>query len=636
MGLHDVKRADAEELREFMKLLLRDVRALEKMLDDGLVESGIRRIGAEQELFLVDSAYKPARTALEVLDALNDPHFTTELGIFNIEYNLDPLVLGGTCLRQMEEQLVDLLVKARAAARSVGSDVVMTGILPTLTLADLSLDSMTPNPRYFALNDALNKLRGGKYTFHIKGADEFRVQHDNVMLESCNTSFQVHFQVGPAEFAKLYNTAQVCAAPVLAVATNSPMLFGKRLWAETRIALFQQSIDTRAQNSAMREKLPRVSFGSKWVDDSVLEIFREDISRFRLLIHTEVDEDPFEALNAGQAPQLKALRLHNGTVYRWNRACYGIIDGKAHLRIENRVLPSGPTTLDEMANAAFWFGLMTGVGGMHDDVRDVIDFDDAKTNFLGAARHGLGTSFRWLDGKTYHASDLILKELLPMSRECLKTRGLDADDVDRYLDVVEERVSSGHTGSYWGRESFQRMKERRALSERLSAITAATIRRQEEGKPVHTWPLAEVKEGARWKDDFSRVGQFMTTDLFTVNEDELVDLVASVMDWQHVRHVPVEDDEEHLVGLVTYRSILRYLTNHAGEKSPSVPVSQIMQRDVVTVTPETTTLEAIQLMRDKHLSCVPVLKDGKLVGMVTEEDFLEIARELLEEGLRDA
>ena len=633
MGLHDVKKADAEQLRDFMKLLLRDVRALERMLDEGMIESGIRRIGAEQELFLVDRAFKPARTALQILEVLDDPHYTTELGIFNIEYNLDPLTFGGRCLSEMETQLNDLLVKARAAARAVDTEVVMTGILPTLSLADLTLDNMTPNPRYFALNDALNKLRGGKYNFQIKGTDEFRVQHDNVMLESCNTSFQVHFQTGPAEFANLYNIAQVCAAPNLAAATNSPMLFGKRLWAETRIALFQQSIDTRAQNSAMREKLPRVSFGSRWVDDSVLEIFREDISRFRLLVHADVEQDPLAVLDSGVAPSLTALRLHNGTVYRWNRPCYGILDGKPHLRIENRVLPSGPTTIDEMANATFWFGLMGAVSSNYEDVRQRIDFDDAKTNFLGAARYGLGTSMKWLDGKTWPAAELIAKELVPMAREALKSRGIDPTDVDRFLDVIEERVTTGRTGSAWTLNSFAEMKERRALSERLSSITAASIRRQELGRPVHEWPCAEIKEGARWSEDLFHVGQFMTTDLFTVVEDELVDLVASVMDWQHVRHVPVEDADEQLVGLVTYRSILRYLTNHRTD-TDSVPVSSIMQRDVVTVGPETTTLEVIRLMRDQHLSCVPVVKDGKLVGMVTEEDFLEIARELLEEGLQ--
>lgn len=633
MGLQDVKKADAEQLRDFMKLLLRDVRAMEQMLEDGSFETGIRRIGAEQELFLVDKAFKPATRSLEILQAIDDERFTTELGRFNIEYNLDPMVLGGSCLGDLETQLELLLEMARVKAEELGMQIAMTGILPTLGLADLSIENMTPYPRYYALNEALCRQAGGAYKFHIKGADEFRVEHDNVMLESANTSFQVHFQVGPEEFATLYNVAQLCAAPVLAVATNSPMLFGKRLWHETRIALFQQSIDTRS-GAHMRERLPRVSFGSDWIDNSVLEIFREDITRFRLLIHTDVDEDPFEVLARGEAPSLKALRLHNGTVYRWNRACYGIMNGKPHLRIENRVLPAGPTTRDEVANAAFWFGLMTGVSEAVADVRDVMDFDDAKTNFLGAARLGLGTSFRWIDGKSYPAQDLIVNALVPMARDALKGRGLDSGDVDTYLDVIEERVKSGKTPSTWILDSFQGMNKKRALSERLSALTAATIRRQVEGKPGHTWERAEVGEGAQWKDDFSHVGQFMQTDLFTVDEDELVELVASVMDWQEVRHVPVEDEHDHLVGLVTYRTILKHLTSDE-TNGESIPVSTIMIREVVTCTPETPTLEVIKMMREQGLSCVPVLQGERLVGMVTEQDFLEIARELLEQGLSE-
>ena len=634
MGLQDVKQADPEELREFMKLLLRDVRAMEHMLEHGMLESGVRRIGAEQELFLIDSAYKPAKLALEVLEAIDDPqHFTTELGQFNIEYNLDPLTFGGSCLRDLETQLNDLLAKARQGARAVGADVVMTGILPTLSHENIDLEWMTPNPRYYALNDALCRQAGGLYKFQIKGADEFRIEHDNVMLESCNTSFQVHFQVGPAEFAKLYNVAQVCAAPVLAVATNSPLLMGKRLWQETRIALFQQSIDTRGA-TGHRQRLPRVSFGSKWVDDSVIEIYREDVTRFRLLISTEIDGDPFDAIAQGKPPSLLALRLHNGTVYRWNRACYGVSDGAPHLRIENRVLPSGPTTRDEIANAAFWFGLMTGIAENYDDVRNFMDFDEAKTSFLGAARYGLDTSFQWLDGKSYPAPDLIVSELVPLAREALKDRGLHGEDVDTYLDVIEERAKSGQTGSRWQLRSFQNLKHGRGVFEKLSAVTAATLRRQKEGFPVHEWELATMDEGAQWAHDFSRVSQFMTTDLFTVGEHELVDLVASVMDWQQVKHVPVEDEDDKLVGLVTYRTIIRYLIGKGASDEP-VPVSQIMTRDVVTASPETSTLDIINLMREHMLSCVPIVDRGRLVGMVTQEDLLDVARDVLLEGLRE-
>jgi CBS domain-containing protein len=635
MGLHDVKKSDAEELRQFMKLLLRDVRALEQMLEDGLIEADVRRIGAEQELFIVDEAFRPASRSGDVLEALDDHQFTTELGQFNIEFNLDPVVYGGKCLSSLEDQLRNGYLKAAKTAQQMGLDIALFGILPTLQLSDLTLDNMTPNPRYFALNDALCKLRGGSYSFNIKGADEFIVQHDNVMLEACNTSFQVHFQVGAEEFAKLYNIAQLAAAPNLAAATNSPLLFGKRLWSETRIALFQQSVDTRATGHHLRERMPRVSFGNSWVNETALEIFREDIARFRVLLGTEVDEDPFEALDAGRAPTLKALRLHNGTVYRWNRVCYGISDEKPHLRIENRILPSGPSVIDEVANAAFWFGLMGALADEIDDVRGVMEFDDAKTNFISAARQGLEAPFTWIDGKTLPAQELISKTLIPAARKSLVDAGCDPDDVTKYMDVVAERVETRRTGSWWMMQSMAGLNGKKKQAEKMTALVAGGISRQASLEPVHTWTPAGDDEGAQWHDNFSHVGQFMTTDLFTVNEDELVDLVASVMEWQHLRHVPVEDDDDRLVGLVTYRRILKHLSD-VKKESPSIPVKEIMETDVTTVTPDTLTIDVIKLMRESDLACVPVVKDEKLVGVVSEQDFLEIAQQLLEERFGDS
>ncbi|HSN53064.1 MAG TPA: hypothetical protein VLT32_00255, partial [Candidatus Sulfomarinibacteraceae bacterium] len=315
MGEQDVRReSEAEEIRVFLKHLLNDVRAFEKMLADDLFERDVRRIGAEQELFLIDPHWRPAPIALEVLEAVNDPHFTTELARFNLEFNLDPLLFGGRCLSDMEWQIGELLGRARAAAQSCGGDVLLSGILPTLVKSDLELDSMTPNPRYSALNDAMTRLKGGAYEFYLKGVDELHLHHDSIMVEACNTSFQVHFQVAPHEFARLYNIAQAVAGPVLAAAVNSPLLFGKRLWRETRVGLFQQSVDTRRTMPHLREQTPRVSFGRHWVKSSALEIFREDIARFRTLLSTEMDDDPFVEIEEGRAPSLKALRLHNSTV----------------------------------------------------------------------------------------------------------------------------------------------------------------------------------------------------------------------------------------------------------------------------------------------------------------------------------
>ena len=632
MGTQDVERElDSERLRLFTKKLLADLRIVELMLEGEKFETGVRRVGAEQELFLVDKHFRAAPHALEVLKTIDDHHYTTELGSFNLEFNLDPFPWGGDTLSRMEAQMVELLEKGRAAANLHGLDLVMTGILPTLEKSDLSLDNMTPMSRYYALNEAIGRLRGRDYNFYIKGKDELNVTHDNVMLESCNTSFQIHFQVAPDEFAHLYNIAQAIAAPITAASVNSPLLFGKRLWRETRIALFQQSIDTRVPTDSVRQTSPRVSFGRQWLDDSVVEIFREDISRFRVLLAADIEEDSTAVFAAGGVPKLEALRLFNGTIYRWNRPCYGISEGLPHLRIENRVVPSGPSLRDEMANSAFWFGLMSALSTRYSDIRPALGFDQVKENFVAAARLGLGAQFSWFNGKTMPAGELICNELAPMAREGLANGGIDSSDIDTYIGTIEERVKSQRTGAQWILDSYSSLRETGTQAESLAAVVAATIDRQKTGKAVAHWEPASLPEAGSWQSHYMRLGQVMTSDLFTVNEDELVDLAASMMDWRKIRHVPVEDNEHHLVGLVTHRAILRLLAKDPESfQGKSVSVGDIMETNLITASPETTTLDAINLLRKHSIGCLPIVDDGRLVGIVTERDFMQVAGQLLE------
>lgn len=623
-----------EAIRAFSKALLRDLQAMEQMIRDGMIESGVRRIGMEQEMFLVNEGWRPAPVAIEVLERLDGP-FTTELALFNLEANLEPRLLEGRCFSAMEDRVTELVAEVRKAAAPSGAQVVLTGILPTLTKTDLSLDNITPRPRYHALNEALLKMRAGEpYRLRIEGTDELYIEHDSVLLEACNTSCQVHLQVGSEEFASLYNVAQLITAPVLAAAVNSPVLMGKRLWDETRIALFQQSLDTRRAGVHMREVSPRVRFGEQWLNESVTELFQEDIVRFRVLLTSNVEEDPLQVLREGGIPKLEALQLHNSTVYRWNRPCYGIGNGKPHLRIECRVLPAGPTVKDEMANAAFWIGLVLGALEAYGDVRDRVDFDDVKANFLAASRHGLRAGFNWIDGETFSARHLIQDELIPLARAGLASSDIESTEIDHYLGIIHERVESGSTGSQWMMRSLQGMREQGTKSERLAAVTAATVRLQKIGRPVHEWDDADIHEAGGWRQNYLRVEQYMTTSLFTVHEDELVGMVAFLMDRKQIRHVLVEDDEHRLVGLVSYRSLLRLMAegyDHVSDEAP--PVKVIMERDPVSVAPETPTLEAIDLLRRHRVSCLPVLKHGKLVGIVSERDFIPIAYELLEAKL---
>lgn len=627
---------EAKDQRFFVNQLLHDVYALEKMLCNGQLETEIRRIGAEQELVIIDSSFRPASIAMEILEQTTDSHFTNELSLFNLEYNLDPIVYGGDCLSKMEQQLDLYLASIRKIANSLETEVVLSGILPTIRKSDLDLHNLTPKGRFRALNDAIMNMRGGAYELNIKGTDELHINHDSVMLEAANSSFQIHFQVSPHEFAKFYNISQVATAPVLAAAVNSPLLFGKRLWQETRIVVFQQAIDTRTSSTFPRDLMPRVNFGTKWMQESVLEIFQEDISRFRAIVGNVVDEDANATLGNGRIPSLKAFQLFNGTVYRWNRPCYGVTNGKPHLRIENRALPSGPTPADEIANAAFWLGLIGGMAGKYQDITKVMLFDDAKINFFAAARLGLNAQFLWLNGEIVPAKKLILEQLLPLARKGLKTGGIQSEDIDRYLGIIEARVLSGKSGAGWMLDSFRHIRSSSSRDEALSAITAALVENQREGKPVHEWKLANASPKKIWKSSYRTVEQIMSTDLLTVAPQEPIVLAACLMIWKNIRHLPVEDHQNNLVGILTYRSLIRLLLpNYFSNENQSMPVEKIMVKDPVTISPDTPILKASEVMREKKIGCLPVVRNGRLVGLLTEQDLALISVKLLEETLQE-
>ena len=491
MGQQQIAPRDQARLREFMRALLEDVRALERMIDEDRIESGIRRIGAEQEMFLVDSGMRPAPVMNEVMSRLSGGSYTTELGLFNLEANLTPYDLGPDCLTKMEAELVDLLDRARKASEEVGAKVLLVGILPTLELDDLGLESMTPSPRYHELNRIMTELRGGEFRTLIKGLDELHATHDNVMLEACNTSFQIHFQVGAGEFATLYNLAQAATAPVLAAAVNSPVLLQHRLWHETRVALFQQSLDARSKAHTARGTRQRVHFGDKWVKRSVLEIFREDIARYRVLIAGDLDESPMEVLDRGEVPQLRALRLHNGTIYRWNRPIYDVVRGRPHLRVENRLLPAGPSVVDICANAAFYYGLVRTLAEEERPLWSQMSFSAAEDNFHAGAREGIDTRLYWPGVGEVPVTELVLRRLLPAANAGLESAGIDAADRDRLLGVVERRCVNMQNGASWQAGAFHRFYEDQQL-DRLEALRRMTVLYREHmhaNEPVHDWPL---------------------------------------------------------------------------------------------------------------------------------------------------
>lgn len=626
--------SDQAQMQRFVQQLLNDVQALEYMLDNDWFESGITRIGAEQEMCLVDSnTYKPAPIAMAALEKMKKfPWVETELAKFNLETNLTPRELKGKCLSQLEKENFQNLETIRKYLKKMGADIILTGILPTLRKYHLDLSFLTPKKRYKALMEAINKqLIGTAYELRLQGIDELLVRHDSPLLEACNTSFQVHLQVAPKDFVKMYNIAQVMAAPMVAISANSPIVFGKRLWHESRIALFQQALDTRTTHDHMRERSPRVNFGKDWLQDSVLEIYREDIARFRVLLSGDIEEDSIAMIAKNKVPKLRALQVHNSTVYRWNRPCYGISsNGKPHLRIENRVLASGPTVVDEVANAAFWLGLMVGMAERTDDIRKKISYADIRDNFAKAAHYGLDSKFTWFKDKKINISDLIRKELIPMAREGLKSRKVATADIDKYLGIINDRAKSHMNGARWQLRAFTKLKKETTNDEAITCLTAAIIKNQKQEIPVHQWKMPDLKDLKEYLPHQLKVEEFMTTDLFTVQKDDIIELVAEMMDWRDIQYTPVEDTKGNLVGLVTSRLILRHLVRNDTLTKKVKMVKDIMIENPITIGADASIFKAMKKMRENTVGCLPVCDGKELIGMITEMDFLRITGRLMD------
>ncbi len=614
MGEQKVDRSiNKEDRAKFIGYLLNDIKALEDMLEKGIIEDDIIRIGSEQEFCLVTENWRPSDRAEEILAAINDPHFTTELARFNLEINLDPIELKEDCFSIVEDQLNTLLKKGKEVAERYNTKIVLTGILPTISKNELEFYYMTPQPRYWALNNMIKELRGGDFQLHIKGVDDLSINHDSVMFEACNTSFQMHLQIAPQDFISSYNWAQAISGPVLGISANSPLLLGRELWNETRIALFQQSIDTRHSSYALKDQQARVSFGTQWESGSVAEIFKDDIAQHKVILSKEIEKDSLEELKNGNIPKLTALNLHNGTIYKWNRPCYGVGGGKPHIRIENRYIASGPSTLDEMATFAFWVGLMVGRPKKFDDMPSVMDFRDAKDNFIKAARSGKYSVLNWM-GKNISVKDLIIEELLPMAYSGLEKMNIDPDDIEKYMKVIEERAL-GITGSQWMITNYRSLRKTMKKDDALRILTKTIYENQQNGSVLNDW-LNLGKEEAILSSAHL-VGHIMSTQLFTVNENDSASLATSIMDWKNIHHVPVEDQSKKLCGLLTWTHMKKH------QKSDSVKkVLDIMVKDVSAVTPSTPIDEAIAIMKKNEYGCLPVVKETELVGIITIKDVI--------------
>jgi gamma-glutamyl:cysteine ligase YbdK (ATP-grasp superfamily) len=480
----EFSRADRTRHREKVRRCL-DVLAL--MLRQSSFDAEDPMTGLEIEFNLVDDDGRPALKSAEALEAIANPSFQTELGQFNLEINVAPRRLGSRGASGFEEDLRASLNEAEARANEVGTHLVMIGILPTLEEGHLSPATLSPNPRYRLLSDQILNARGEDIAISISGVERLSTTADSIIPEAACTSTQLHIQVGPDEFAPYWNASQAIAGVQLALCANSPYLLGQELWAETRIPLFEQATDTRSDELKAQGVRPRVWFGERWIN-SIFDLFEENVRYFPALLPITEDEDPLAVLEAGGTPMLHELRLHNGTIYRWNRPVYDVVDGVPHVRVENRVLSAGPTVVDTMANAAFYFGLTRALASDERPLWSQMSFSAAEENFHVGARDGIEAQLYWPGLGQVPATELTIRRLLPMARTGLEAWGVEIDEIDRLLGIIEERCRVGQNGASWFRD---RVHERTSAgSDRGEALRMTLLdyrERMHTNEPVHTW-----------------------------------------------------------------------------------------------------------------------------------------------------
>lgn len=483
--------SDRQRYRRKLQLCLS---VLGRLLEEKRFDRPKNLMGLEIELNLAGSDGLPRMLNESVLERIASADFQTELAQFNIEVNIAPHRLSGRVFDQLAEELRTGLAYADRKAQEVGARIVMIGILPTLRPEDLTPANLSRADRYQLLNDQILAARGEDLAVDIDGVERLATTSRSIVPEAACTSLQMHLQVTPGRFAAVWNAAQAMAAAQVSLGANSPFLFGRELWRETRLPLFEQVTDTRPEELKAQGVRPIAWFGERWVD-SALDLFEENVKYFPSLLPICDTEDPERVLDEGKIPALSELKLHNGTIYRWNRPVYDLVGGVPHLRVENRLLPAGPTVADVLANAAFYYGLVRSLAEEARPVWSRMPFEVAADNFHAAARQGIRGSVRWPRPRGGLAevpvARLVLDELLPLAAAGLDAWGVERVDRDRYLGIIEQRCLRHTNGAEWQASSFHHWRERKGL-DRAMALAAVTRRYCElmrTGEPVHTWPV---------------------------------------------------------------------------------------------------------------------------------------------------
>ena len=459
---------DKHDFSRFTKKLREETSLLADYFSKGKFYGEFNKCGFEIEACLVDHELKPAPDNSEYIKRLENPLVVPELALFNVELNSSPQHLRGAALEILNSELDVNLRQCREVAAGMNREFIMVGILPTLRLSDLSTANISDMRRYHALNDEVLKSRDGRpMHLNIQGQDSFTVTKYDVMLEAATTSFQVHLQIEAGQSARYYNASLIASAPIVAACANSPFLFGKHLWQETRIPLFEQSVEVGQEDKR------RVTFGSGYVNSTIMECFEENLDSYPVLIPANTDDDP---------DRFSHVRFHNGTIWRWNRPLIGINeDGSVHLRIEHRVIPAGPSAIDSIANAALYYGYTAYLVNRPDPPEHVFDFSVVRDNFYKCAQFGLDAEVTWFDSNDVKVRDVLLENVIPAASKGLSELGIDERSVRKYMDIIQERVSNGQTGAVW-----QTLFVRNNAAD-MPMMCHAYLENQVRGLPVHEW-----------------------------------------------------------------------------------------------------------------------------------------------------
>ena len=471
----DGSRFKKQDFQRFLNRLKQETNLLGQWFVEQRFANDRTVAGFELEAWLVDEHFMPAPINAEFLNAMASPMVCPELASFNVEFNYTPQDLTGSALTDIQTEMTQLWQQGSSVAAQLGSQLAMIGILPTVDEQHLTIQHISSMNRYRALNEQVLRQRQGRpLELNIHGADHLRVLHPDVMFESATTSFQIHLQIPVDMAVRAYNASVIASAATVAVSANSPFLCGKDLWAETRIPLFEQSVEVGGYEPAAHGPMRRVTFGSGYLHHSMFECFIENLEHYPVLLPELIDEPPEKFSN---------VRLHNGTLWRWNRPLIGIENEHYHIRIEHRVVPAGPSVIDAVANAAFYFGLALNLMQREIHPEMQLAFDQARDNFYNAAKHGFDAHIVWLDGKKSNIRTLILNELIPMAAQGLEKAGIDTQDIDTYLGVIEQRTMNSCNGAAWQRAFVAK----HGLD--MKNLTKAYVARQNSGIAVHEWDL---------------------------------------------------------------------------------------------------------------------------------------------------